>query len=223
MDRSAIRTKNGSCPQEIRTILPLIANGTLPDEEAEKIKDSIASNPECAKEFEEFANLSSAIREDMAQIPVPGETLFDNILEQIEMKEEKASSPLREWGISFRQRLSGLFSLPALRIATAMAILVIVFQSALILHQSKKIAIYHTLSGAAATIPGGITLNVIFNPRASEGDLRNFLEEYKGQIIGGPGVAGVYTLSFPKPDNPENFIKNFKSKKALIQFAEIRN
>jgi len=223
MNRSAIKTKNGPCPQEIRAILPLIANGTLPDEEVEKIRGSIASSPECAKEFEEFANLSSAIREDMAQIPVPSEALFDHILEQVEIKETKAHATFEEGWASLRRRLSGWFSLPVMQTAIAFAILVIIIQSVVIVHQSKKIAVYHTLSGAASTIPSGIALNIIFNPRTSEGALRNFLEKYKGQIIGGPGTAGVYTISFPKPDDPETFVKDLKRQKELIQFAEIRN
>jgi len=141
MNRSAIKANNEPCPQKIRAILPLIANGTFPDKEAEEIKAAVASNSECAKEFEEFRNLSSLIREDMTQIPVPGEALLDNILEQIETKSAKDSSPFKDWYVALSERLSGLFSLPVMQMATAVAVLVIVFQSVVIFHQSKKIEI----------------------------------------------------------------------------------
>lgn len=223
MKHSTTNVKKEGCPQELLAFMPLIANRTCPESEMEKIRAAIDSNPECVKELEEFISLAATIKEDAQQIPVPAETLLDDIMAQIELKEARTDSIPGTWFVSFRQRFSRWFSLPALQIATALAILVIIFQSAVIFHQSSKIATYRTLSGVSAVAPDRIALNVIFYPDASESALRNFLEKYKGQIIGGPGAAGVYTLSFPKPDNPETFIKSLKDQKNLILFAEIRN
>ncbi len=217
------RSHARGCPEQILAYLPLIANGTCPPDKRAEIETLLEKRPECAEELEQFMALSRVLNEEAEGIHVPSDPLLSEIMERIEASKEETPAPSGNRLSSFAARISEWFSPATIRIAAAFAVLIIIFQFAIILNQSKKIATYHTLSGPAAVTRGRLSLNIIFNPQASEGALRNFLEKYKGQIISGPGPGGVFTISIPKPEHPDTFLKNLKDQKNLILFAEIRN
>jgi len=217
------KTNMESCPDEIREFLPLLVNDTCPKDKREEIRAFLKKNPACAEELRQFTALSRLIREDAERIPVPSDALLNGIMERVETKEQKASSRFQKWLASLSSRLAEWFPKPAVRYAVAFALLILVFQSVVILHQSKKIATYHTLSGPAAIVPGRISLNIIFNPEARLETIQTFLSKHHGQITGGPGASGVYVVSFPKPENLETFVGKLKERKDLILFAEVRN
>ena len=222
MNAKQNRTKT-DCPKDILDYLPLIANDTCPTDKREEIRALLEKNPACKAELEQFETISRLVREDAEQVTVPSDALQNEIMSRIGEKEEEASFQLRDWLASLTARLSEWFPRPAVRYAVAFAVLIIIFQSAIILHQSKRIATYHTLSGPATVVPGRISLNVIFNPEARVETIQAFLSKYHGQIVGGPGVSGVYTISVPKPEDPKTLLQELKGCKDLIQFAEIRN
>ncbi len=216
-------THTETCPEKVREFLPLLVNDTCPKDKREEIKNFLEKNPACAEELRQFTALSRLVREDAERISVPSDALLNGIMERIETKEREAPFRLKDWFASLPNRLGEWFPKPAVRYAVAFAILILVFQTAVILHQSKKIATYHTLSGPAATVPNRISLNIIFNPEARLETIQAFLAKYHGQITKGPGASGVYVVSFPRPENLETFVKNLKGQKALILFAEVRN
>ena len=224
MNNLSEKSKKTGCPEDILSYLPLIANGTCPPEIQEKLKDIIDANPDCARELEEFRTLSSAIEEDAEQIPVPSEAILDNVLHRIETQELREISPAKvTWFSRLSQNIAEWFTVPRLQGAMAVAIVLILVQTGIIIHQSRKTAPYHTLAGTTELTPSRIALKIIFTPEVNLGEITAFLQATKGQIIAGPGPGGVFTISIPKPDDPETFIKDLKSHKNLIRFAEIRN
>jgi len=221
--RTNHNTHTETCPEKVREFLPLLVNGTCPDEKQEEIKNFLEENPACAEEFHQFTALSRRVREDAERISVPSDALLNTIMERIETKEREAPSPFQEWLTFLFARLGEWFPKPAVRYAVAFAVLIIIFQSTIILHQSKRIVTYHTLSGPANVVPDRISLNVIFNPEARLETIQAFLAKYHGQITKGPGASGVYVVSFPRPETPETFVGKLKKRRDLILFAEIRN
>ena len=211
------------CPEEILEYLPLIANETCPPDKREEVMRYLEKNPACQAELAQFEALTRLIEAESDQIPVPSEALLEDVMNRIEAKEEKLPSRFREWLTSFTERISAGFAPPAVRFAGALAVLIIVFQFAVILHQSRRITAYHTLAGPAAVVPGRISLNVVFNPNARIKTVQSLLDQYHGQIIGGPGASGVYTVSFPTPKNPEKLAEALKKHKDVIIFAEVKN
>ena len=211
------------CPEEIREYLPLIANGTCPSDKREEIATFLEKNPACAEELAQFETLAGMVREDASRIPAPSDALLSNILGRIETEEKKSSPAFKERLATFYEGLAGWLTPPRLRFATALAVLVIVLQAGIILHQSKRMAAYHTLSGPAAALSGGISLNVVFNPEARIGDIQAFLTKIHGQIAGGPGASGVYTLSVSNAQNRKALLAALRHRKDLFEFIEIKD
>ncbi len=217
------KTKANGCPKEFLEVLPLIVNGTYPQELSVALKKSFKAFPECEKELEDYSRLCNSLNKEAAEISVPSGVLFQDIMSKIDTKEETQAVVSHKWQQSLRERVFGWFSPSTVRIAFAFAVLVIIFQATIILHQSKKIATYHTLSGTIAPLPGRISLNVIFNPGARMETIQTFLSAHRAQIVKGPGPAGVYTVSLPTPENLQTFLDKLKSRKDLIQFVEIKD
>jgi hypothetical protein len=214
-----------NCPRDILDVLPLIVNEACPPETRDKITNLFDAYPGCKEELERLKTLGRAIKEEAASIPVPSDVLLKNIMEHLKTKEEneKDLSPIRERFRSLLARFAEWLSPPSVRFVTALAILIILFQWTILLHQSKKISIYRTLSGPAALLPGRISLNIIFNPKARFKTIQAFLVKYHGQIIKGPGASGVYVVSFPALKDPEKLVKALKKRGDIICFAEVKN
>ena len=222
MTNSPEKTKKTGCPEDVLSYLPLIANGTCPPNIQEKIKDVIDTNSDCARELEELKVLSSAIKASSEKIYVPSETLLDSVLRRIESQESRESSPTKDpWFSRLSRQIAGWVTLPRLQVAMAVAVVLLFVQAGIIIHQSRKTSLYHTLAGTIQPTPGRIALKIIFTPEASLKNITVFLQTTKGQIIAGPGPGGVFTISFPKPEYPDAFLKNLKNEKDLIKFAEI--
>ena len=163
------------CREEILAYLPLIANATCPPDKRAEIEALLEKRPECAEELEQFTEISRVLKEEAEGIHVPSEPLLSEILERIEALEEETPAPSRNRLSSLAARISEWFSPATIRIAAAFAVLIIIFQFAIILNQSKKIATHHTLSGPAAVTQGKLSFNIIFNPQARLQTIQTFL------------------------------------------------
>ncbi len=221
--KTAQDQKQEICPEEILEYLPLIANRTCPPDKREEVERDLGKNPTCQAELAQFEHLAQFVKAEGDAIPVPSGVLLEDIMDRIGARKEKLPSRFQKWLTSLGERLSAGFAPPYVRFAAVLAVLIIVLQFAVILHQSKRITAYHTLSGPAAVVPGRISVNIIFNPKAHLESIQAFLARHHGLIIRGPGASGVYIVSFPAPKDPEKLIEALKGKRDIIVFAEMKN
>jgi anti-sigma factor RsiW len=181
--------------QELETLLPWHAAGTLDPVDAARVEAALAADQELARHF-------AIVREEMAETVSLNEALgspsgraLDKLFAAIEADPKRPSRATFGAGIG---RLFAALSPQALAWSAALAALVIVLQAGLIatMLTGQRGAIFGTASAPApAASAGGSHVLVRFAPDASVADITRFLEANKASVIDGPKPGGLYRLS----------------------------
>ena len=103
----------------------------------------------------------------------------------------------------------------------AAAVLVIVIQSVLLVKMERPEVAITSLSGKPAA---EVVLQVRFNPRATESEIRKVLTAVDGEIVSGPGALGIYriTLKDVAADQQDVITKaltRLKDNKSVVEFV----
>ena len=164
-------------PEDMLELLPWYVNGTLTQEERERVELFLEQHPEHRAEVE----LLKAARDQVQQAGKsnsPGSLGWKRLQRQIEQEQEadtKTSATPTWW-----------------RSAMAAALVVIVFQGALLLRQCSDVeSLYQPLSGPAA--PEAL-LQVSFVPDVREQEIRTLLLALGLVVVDGPSANGIYRL-----------------------------
>jgi hypothetical protein len=205
--------------QELETLLPWHAAGTLDPDDAARVEAALAADQELAKHF-------AIVREEMAEtihvneaLGSPSPRTLDKLLAAIDADPARTSRTMFGAGIG---RLFAALSPQVLAWSTAIAALVIVLQAGVIAtmltgeRAGPRRATFETASApeampspapapmtrslapAAAPAPAargaGLHVLVRFAPEASMADITRFLETNKASVVDGPKPGGLYRL-----------------------------
>jgi hypothetical protein len=203
--------------QELETLLPWHAAGTLDPVDAARVEAALATDQELARHF-------AIVREEMAEtihvneaLGSPSARTLDKLLTAIDADPARASRTTFGAGIG---RLFAALSPRALAWSTALAALVIVLQAGVIAtmltgeRAGQRRATFETasvpqavpspapmtrsLEQAPALAPAGRAASshvlVRFVPEASMADITRFLETNKASVVDGPKPGGLYRL-----------------------------
>ena len=203
--------------QELETLLPWHAAGTLDPDDAARVEAALAADQELAKHF-------AIVREEMAEtihvneaLGSPSPRTLDKLLAAIDADPARTSRTMFGAGIS---RLFATLSPQVLAWSTAIAALVIVLQAGVIAtmltgeRAGPRRATFETASApevvpapapmtrtlapAAAPAPAargaGSHVLVRFAPEASMADITRFLEANKASVVDGPKPGSLYRL-----------------------------
>jgi len=182
--------------EEIESLLPWHAAGTLSRRDAERVERALASDQELVRRF-------NLVREELAETIHLNESLgapSGRAMEKLFAAIDAEGALKRKPGFSFdlRRRVSEFFSGFAprtLAYASAAAALVILLQAGLIgsiLLKSKA----PTLASADPVQVESLDLYINFVPQTSTDEVTKFLRARQASIVEGPKGAGTYRVRF---------------------------
>jgi anti-sigma factor RsiW len=185
--------------EEIESLLPWFAAGTLSRRDAERVERALAADAELKRQFE-------MVREELAETIQVNESLGAPSARAMKALFEKidAEAPVtrRGGGLSLMGRLSAFaasLSPRTLAYAGAAAVLAIVLQAAVItstLVVQPDASGYRTVAIERGTpTEAGAFAQIRFNPQATAADITKFLEANKATIVSGPAAGtGMYRV-----------------------------
>jgi hypothetical protein len=190
---------------DLETLLPWHAAGTLNRRDAERVEKALASDRELLRHFNlarEELNETIHLNETLG---APSARAMEKLFAAIE------AEPARQPKVSFdlAGRLANFiesFSPRTLAMAGAVGALAIVLQAGvittgLIKHEAgTEVAKQETdVRTALASAEGDGTLAAIrFAPKAEAGQIAAFLSANKASMIDGPMTGGIYTIRLPE-------------------------
>lgn len=181
----------GGIHHEAQRLLPWFVNGTLDDEEQALLERHLGQCSQCQGELAELREWQAAGAQpatapaDVAQawqrlrprLPAPGSTRTPRRWWEAAKQDWWQTSSWLRWAlIAQTVALSGV---------------------ALLSMPRSEPTPYRTLGTLAAPQDVANTLVIVFDPRASEAQLRRLLRASQARIVDGPNDAGAYTIAVP--------------------------
>jgi len=161
--------KSAQHPDEL---LPWLANGTLAGAERQAVEAHVATCERCRRELVWLESLRSSVAE-LENAQAPGEVGLNRLLRDIRRQPQHAER--RRW----------------LAPALAASLAVVALQGALLAHfwtRSENIA------PLGREMLDADVLQIRFDPRATEADIRDALQAIGASLIDGPGALGIYRV-----------------------------
>lgn len=195
--------------EEIESLLPWFAAGTLSRRDAERVERALKDDAELARQFEMVREeLGETIRANES-LGAPSaralKSLFEKIDAEAPVARRSAVSP------GFMNRVSEFiagFSPRTLAYAGTAAALAIVLQAAIItgnLVSQQGDGNFRTVAiERGAPAEQGAFAQVRFNPQATAADITKFLEDNKASIVSGPAAGtGMYRIKVSMTNLPK--------------------
>jgi anti-sigma factor RsiW len=183
-------------PDDIETLLPWHAAGTLSPREAKRVDEALARDPQLAKRYALVREeLGEAIRQNES-LGAPSTRVMDTLFKKIDA--EPARRP--RVSLNLAQRASEFFASLSPRTlawsATGAAV-AILLQAGLIagvmLNERPTTGGYQTASAPGSQADASFMMGR-FSAQASSTEITAFLEANNLQVTGGPSPGGLYRL-----------------------------
>jgi len=217
---------------DLETLLPWHAAGTLNSRDAERVEKALANDRELLRRFNlarEELNETIHLNETLG---APSARAMEKLFAAID------AEPARKAKVSFDLggRLAGFiasFSPRTLAFAAAAGALAIVLQAGvittgLIRHEagtevaSKQDTASRT-EMASAEVSDGTLAAVRFAAKADVGQITAFLLANKASMIDGPLTGGIYTIRLPESGKAkEDHIKQMQAQTTIVDFIAMK-
>ena len=213
---------------DLETLLPWHAAGTLNRRDAERVEKALANDRELMRHFNlarEELNETIHLNEKLG---APSARAMEKLFAKID------AEPARKPKVSFdlAGRLAGFiagFSPRTLAFAAAAGALAIVLQAGvittgLIKHEAGTEVASKQEPGArtemaSAEVSDGTLAAVRFVPKADASQITAFLVANKASMIDGPLTGGIYTIRLPESGKAkEDHIKQMQAQSAIVDF-----
>jgi hypothetical protein len=164
--------------EEIETLLPFLANGTLEGDELAEVQNAVVSDAGLAADLAAL----SAIRETMQSDDVgfsPGEMGLARLMRDVEA--EAKAAPVDATSNVMRPRIW--------QIAAALLLAVALGQGVLLMERNEAGPGFELAGETTATF------TIAVRPEATEAELRSVLLAAGVEIVSGPSALGLYGLA----------------------------
>jgi len=214
-------------PDDIETLLPWHAAGTLDPRDARRVDDALARDPELARRYALVREeLGEAIRLNES-LGAPSTRAMDALFGKIDA--EPARRP--RVALNLSQRFAGFMaSLTPRTLAwsAAAAVIALLLQAGVItgvlLNERAGTGGYQTASAPAALAAGSFVM-ARFAPQTSAGDITEFLQANKFTMAGGPAPGGLYRLRVSETKLPKDkladIVKQLQQDKRIDLIAAV--
>ncbi len=194
-------------PDEIETLLPWHAAGTLSPREARRVEDALARDPDLAKRYALVREeLGEAIRLNES-LGAPSARAMDALFEKIDA--EPARKP--RVSLNLAQRASEFFASLSPRTlawsATGAAVAILLqagLLAGLVLNKETAPGGYQTASSPGATVTDGSFAMIRFAAQASSADITAFLQANDLTMAGGPLPGSLYRVRVSESKMPKD-------------------
>ncbi len=169
----------GCSHEQVLHLLPWYTNGTLDDDERSRVEEHLADCADCRTEAEGDARLAR----EMASLDTNVEHGWKAINARVDgLRPRHSPVPL------LRRRIPVGWMLAGQAAAVAFAVYVAV-------PTPQADTTYHALGSPPANQAG--TVVIVFQPEASEREIRSALLSGEARIVDGPNDSGAYILQVP--------------------------
>lgn len=219
-------TNNVQEREDIETLLPWFAAGTLDRKDAARVEKALASDAELSARFD-------LVREELGEtirlnesLGAPSARAMKTLFEKIDAESPAARTTSASVSLTTRisEFIMGL-SPRTLAYAGTAAVLAIMLQAGVItgvLMNERGGDGYRTVAieqGAPAGAVQGSFALVRFAPEANAADITKLLEDQKASIVSGPSAGGIYRVKvavtgLPK-DDLARVLKQLQDNKAV--------
>jgi len=211
---------------EIRSLLPWYAAGTLDAGETAAVETALAGSEELRAELRELRALQDVVLAPRAAEPSFRPSLIAGAWQRIDAyeREQRPARPVQLQPLAGLRRLWAEFSSPAQWVLAAQFTVILALGGALAISMSRGPAAgseFSTLAGGATATAGGPRLTVAFQPSATEADLRSLLERLDAQVVAGPTAEQMYTLQLKRGGaaEAEHAAAELRAAPELVRFA----
>ncbi|MDZ7841560.1 MAG: hypothetical protein U5R46_12230 [Gammaproteobacteria bacterium] len=188
--------------RDMEELLPWYVNDTLTGAEANRVRDYLQDNERAAADVEMLRQVRETVKSQ--DFGSPGEFGLRRLKSTIDEESRKSGSAVA----------AGWWWRPAI----AAAVLVIAVQAGLLIDARRGGDTYKPAGEATATP----TIQVRFDPGATERDIRRLLNELHIEIVQGPGSAGVYRVTAIRDDaDIEQLAARLREAGSVVTHAEI--
>ena len=191
--------------EEIESLLPWHAAGTLSRRDADRVERALASDEELARRF-------SLVREELAEtihlnesLGAPSARAMEKLFAAIDAESATARKP--RFSFDLRTKVAEFFAgfgPRTLAFASGAAALVILLQAGVIggmLLKGPEPTV--NLSSAPPVKVESVDLLVTFVPQATTDQVTKFLHDHSATIVDGPKGPGMYRLRFEANGSPK--------------------
>ena len=194
------------CAHEASLLLPWYVNNTLSPEERLLVEQHLSQCLYCQDQLEMEKSIHAVTNSTKLQTRTSDQALFNRLLNDIEADDETAD--IRQFDTKkqktfIRSRLTEFFSTPNLLKALLSFQLISAVLLAFVLVDRNTLdgIIYNTdptfrtlSSESAPTSIDSARYKILFSKQAQEGEIRQLLQEIRGEIVSGPSINGVYSV-----------------------------
>jgi len=219
-ERRNNQIKTALTDEDIFELLPWYATGKTTPDETKTIDQRLAGSPRLQAELAMVRREQQVSKAGAAFGDAPPE-LLNHMLGQLDGARQLPPiarddrDPARGAAGGWLGRLFGFMPTPALRLALAIACLVVVVESAVLLRQTGFGGAYETASAPDATAAGP-QLIVTFQPNAGLAAAGSVVSDLGGNIVKGPMPDGAYVIALPQGADVDAAIAKLHSHSDLI-------
>jgi anti-sigma-K factor RskA len=211
--------------QEIETLLPWHAAGTLSRRDRERVERAIANDSELARHL-------TLVREEQQEtihlnesLGVPSARAMEKLFAAIEA--EGAPAPVRrsfDLVGRFSEFISG-FAPRTLAYGAAAAAVAIVLQSAAIVEMATKSQPDAVTELASAKTSSNVHAMIRFSPQAASSEIISFLNAHGAKVVDGPGGNGLFNIRFTSDVSKDEIVRNvqrMQSETKVVEFIAVK-
>jgi anti-sigma factor RsiW len=192
--------------EETRLLLPWYATGRLEPDDAARVETHINGCARCRAELK----LERRLKAEVADMPSAVDQGWAAMLERLHPAARNGAGP--SW---FAGRAGGLWRVgrPWIGWAVAAGMGAVFVAGALSPRTPMSAATYHTLAAPPAARPGNVV--VVFQPDATEAQIRTALAASGARLVDGPTAADAYVLNVP-PSRRETALATLRASKPVV-------
>ncbi|MEQ8357655.1 MAG: hypothetical protein RH942_19120 [Kiloniellaceae bacterium] len=206
--------QNGTRDEALDLLLPWYVNGTLSDDELERVEDYLARSTQARDEVELLRQLHRQVKEE-PQENSPGELGLQRLKREIEQAERQDQGSGDK--LAGRTVTVASFWRP---LAVAACLAVVVQAGVMIGLPGGTGGDVEPAGGEVALVPP--VLQVTFAPDATEREIREVLQSAGASIADGPSALGVYGLRLQQSADGaiEEALATLRARGDVVTFAE---
>lgn len=201
--------------EKFREMIPGYLKKALDETEQHAFEAAVEKYPQLERDLAQFREIHCYYGDMQRETPRPPDAVYRRVTASIRASEEKRSADRWDvWRDSARQ-LRRFFCSPRLAwglAAIQLAVIVVLIGVYPAPHRFK------TLTSAPLQVRRGPAVNVVFQPGATEKEIRSLLTALGAVIVNGPTAEGLYTIVLPPHVNSDQVLARLQ-KDPSVKFA----
>jgi len=183
----------------IAAALPWYINGTLQSIECDQVAEHLSHCEACRTELDALLKISSRLQTTYLSMPEPSPQVRKAVMTEVHATPQTPARPAKRAAVLPARLPELIRSWFAPKWVPTIALAVVLMQAAVLLWTLPGRAPQPTVtSRSVAAAP--LRLSIVFNPLATEGQIRSVLRELKANVVAGPTENNAYVIEIAPGD-----------------------